>query len=422
MLQKLYVFFRKETVLSIAVILAILSMFWVRPDKAYFTYIDFRTLGLLFCLMAIVAGLKAVGVFDILAQKLLMGTSGTVGVIRLLVLLCFFLSMVITNDVALITFVPLALIIVHKLPKELGNYWLLKIVAMQTIAANLGSMLTPIGNPQNLYLYARAGMSAAELITLMLPYSATALILLLIWIQVAAAKAPHVCGSEKDKTLLGFSDRKELNMEYLAAYLILFTICLLTVARIIPYQIPLVLVLIYMLLRNRENISRVDYSLLATFIALFIFIGNLGRIPQFSSFLERIMAGRETLTAVLASQIMSNVPAALLLSGFTDNYRALIVGSQDQAKAVSESLEKKGFKDSDYIVYINQSKPVEKSFWSKLFTDDIDQEATAVDSLITSVAINNDTELQLAKDAFRENKVVNTYELPEVDFANCNSV
>ena len=199
MLQKLYVFFRKETVLSIAVILALLSMFWVRPDKAYFTYIDFRTLGLLFCLMAIVAGLKAVGVFDILAKKLLMGTSGTVGVIRLLVLLCFFLSMVITNDVALITFVPLALIIVHKLPKELGNYWLLKIVAMQTIAANLGSMLTPIGNPQNLYLYARAGMSAAELITLMLPYSATALILLLIWIQVAAAKAPHVCGSEKDK-------------------------------------------------------------------------------------------------------------------------------------------------------------------------------------------------------------------------------
>ena len=108
---------------------------------------------------------------------------------------------------------------------------------------------------------------------------------------------------------------------------LLMAICLLTVARIIPYQIPLVLVLIYMLLRNRENISRVDYSLLATFIALFIFIGNLGRIPQFSSFLERIMAGRETLTAVLASQIMSNVPAALLLSGFTDNYRALIVGT-----------------------------------------------------------------------------------------------
>lgn len=135
-------------------------------------------------------------------------------------------------------------------------------------------------------------MSVAELITLMLLYSATALILLLIWIQVAAAKAPHVCGSEKDRTHLGFSDRKELNMEYLVAYLILFAVCLLTVARIIPYQIPLVLVLIYMLLRNRENISRVDYSLLATFIALFIFIGNLGRIPQFSSFLVRMQEGK----------------------------------------------------------------------------------------------------------------------------------
>lgn len=275
--------------------------------------------------MAIVAGLKTVGVFDILAQKLLMGTSGTVGVIRLLVLLCFFLSMVITNDVALITFVPLALIIVHKLPKELGNYWLLKIVAMQTIAANLGSMLTPIGNPQNLYLYARAGMSAAELITLMLPYSATALILLLIWIQVAAAKAPHVCGSEKDKTLLGFSDRKELNMEYLAAYLILFTICLLTVARIIPYQIPLVLVLIYA--AKKQGKYKQGGLLPACHLYRIIYFY---RQPWKDSAVQQFSgknAGREILTAVLASQIMSNVPAALLLSGFTDNYRALIVGT-----------------------------------------------------------------------------------------------
>ena len=114
--------------------------------------------------MAIVAGLKTVGVFDILAQKLLMGTSGTVGVIRLLVLLCFFLSMVITNDVALITFVPLALIIVHKLPKELGNYWLLKIVAMQTIAANLGSMLTPIGNPPVSYTHLHNRLSQYQMV------------------------------------------------------------------------------------------------------------------------------------------------------------------------------------------------------------------------------------------------------------------
>ena len=327
MLQKLYVFFKKETVLSIAVILALLSMFLIRPDNVYFSYIDFRTLGILFCLMAIVAGLKAIGVFDIFAEKLLMRASGIVSVIRLLVFLCFFLSMVITNDVALITFVPLALIIVHKLPKELTKYWLLRVVAMQTIAANLGSMITPIGNPQNLYLYARARMSAAKLITLMLPYSVVAFILLLLWIQIAAAKAPHICESNKNKKLIEFSDRKKINMEYLSAYLILFVVCLLTVAHIVPYQIPLALVLSYMLLRNRENIGKVDYSLLATFIALFIFIGNLGRVPQFSNFLEKIMTGREMLTAVLASQIMSNVPAALLLAGFTSDYNSLIIGT-----------------------------------------------------------------------------------------------
>lgn len=116
-------------------------------------------------------------------------------------------------------------------------------------------------------------------------------------------------------------------MEYLSAYLILFVVCLLTVAHIVPYQIPLALVLSYMLLRNRENIGKVDYSLLATFIALFIFIGNLGRVPQFSNFLEKIMTGREMLTAVLASQIMSNVPAALLLAGFTSDYNSLIIGT-----------------------------------------------------------------------------------------------
>ena len=152
-------------------------------------------------------------------------------------------------------------------------------------------------------------------------------------------------------------------MEYLAAYLILFTICLLTVARIIPYQIPLVLVLIYMLLRNRENISRVDYSLLATFIALFIFIGNLGRIPQFSSFLERIMAGRETLTAVLASQIMSNVPAALLLSGFTDNYRALIVGTNIWRSRHSDCIHGKPYK---FQIYCKRKQESEREVFGNI--------------------------------------------------------
>ena len=192
MIRKLYTFFQKETVLSISVILAVFSMFWIKPDHTYISYIDFRTLGLLFCLMTIVAGLKEIGVFDFLAEKMLLKAHGTKAIVTLLVLLCFFFSMVITNDVALITFVPLALIMLHKLPEELTEYWLIKVVVMQTIAANLGSMLTPIGNPQNLYLYAQADMSAFALIRLMLPYSVVSLILLLFWIRFAASKAPKM--------------------------------------------------------------------------------------------------------------------------------------------------------------------------------------------------------------------------------------
>ena len=325
MIRKLYTFFQKETVLSISVILAVFSMFWIKPDHTYISYIDFRTLGLLFCLMTIVAGLKEIGVFDFLAEKMLSKAHGTKAIVSLLVLLCFFFSMIITNDVALITFVPLALIMLHK------------VVVMQTIAANLGSMLTPIGNPQNLYLYAQADMSAFALIRLMLPYSVVSLILLLFWIRFAASKAPKM--SKRNDISLSFSNTSEHHREnilkstatrkteYLIAYLLLFAACLLTVAHILDFRIPLLLVVLYVIIRNHTLLGKVDYSLLATFTALFIFIGNLGRISQFSYFLSSIMTGRETITAILASQVMSNVPAAILLSGFTNNYTSLIVGT-----------------------------------------------------------------------------------------------
>lgn len=148
MLRKILTFFQKETVLSISAILAILSMFIVHPSGKYFSYIDFRTLSLLFCLMSIVAGLSEIGLFDYLAEKILSRANSIKSIIVLLVLLCFFFSMIITNDVALITFVPLAIIILKKMSEKQKNYWILRTVVMQTIAANLGSMLTPIGNPQ----------------------------------------------------------------------------------------------------------------------------------------------------------------------------------------------------------------------------------------------------------------------------------
>ena len=328
-------FCKKEAVLSIAVVLALLSVFFVRPDAGYLAYIDFRTLGILFCLMTIVAGLQQIGVFDRMAKGLLARVAGVGGIVTILVLLCFFLSMLITNDVALITFVPLALIIMKQFSESDRKKWMLKCVVMQTIAANLGSMLTPIGNPQNLYLYGRAGMNISSFLRLMLPYSLISLALLLLWIWLPFLIQRESAEERQDNTESGKVWKPEetsggwmaTDTNTLMAWGMLFGISLLAVGRILVWQIPFVLVLLYGLIWKREILRKVDYSLLGTFTALFIFIGNLGRIPAFSSFLQRAMQGREVLTAVFASQVMSNVPAAILLSGFTDQYQALIIGT-----------------------------------------------------------------------------------------------
>ena len=352
-MKKILYFIKKETVLSIAVVLAVISVFFVVPDREYISYIDFRTLAILFCLMSIVAGLRNIGVFDKLAERLLAKVHGIGGVTVILVCLCFFMSMFITNDVSLITFVPFAIIIMKKLNPDTDSKWMLKVIVMQTIAANLGSMLTPLGNPQNLYLYGKAGIGIAEFLKIMLPYTVCAFALLMAWIGLASMvrkrkishdgkteikqnkdydSAEDKASTKRQKDPLGASGSKwgKKDAEWIekfTAYLILFVISLLAVSHILPYGVPFALVFLYLLLRDRKILTQVDYSLLCIFIALFIFIGNLGRIPAFSQLLSDILTGREVVTSVIASQVMSNVPAAILLSGFTDHIRELVIGT-----------------------------------------------------------------------------------------------
>lgn len=352
-MKKILYFIKKETVLSIAVVLAVISVFFVVPDREYISYIDFRTLAILFCLMSIVAGLRNIDVFDKLAERLLAKVHGIGGVTVILVCLCFFMSMFITNDVSLITFVPFAIIIMKKLNPDTDSKWMLKVIVMQTIAANLGSMLTPLGNPQNLYLYGKAGIGIAEFLKIMLPYTVCAFALLMAWIGLAfmvrKRKLSHdgkteikqnkgldsdedKASTKRQKDPLGASGSKwgKKDAEWIekfTAYLILFVISLLAVSHILPYGVPFALVFLYLLLRDRKILTQVDYSLLCIFIALFIFIGNLGRIPAFSQLLSDILTGREVVTSVIASQVMSNVPAAILLSGFTDHIRELVIGT-----------------------------------------------------------------------------------------------
>lgn len=321
MKEKLIRFFRQETVLCAAFALAVISMFFVHPDREYVGYVDFRTLAILFCLMGVMAGLQKSGVFRYVAQALLSRVSKALQLALILVLLCFFSSMLVTNDVALITFVPFTLIVLNMVGTEVKGRLLIPVVVLQTIAANLGSMLTPIGNPQNLYLYGKAGLSLGTFVLLMLPYGAVALVVIVIW---ALAQSKTCPGAVR----VSFGEKASLagNGVRLTVYGVLFALDLLTVARIIPYGAALGVTVISLLLVDRSIFRRVDYSLLLTFVGFFIFIGNIGRLPAFSQMLQQMVSGHEILAGVAASQVISNVPAALLLSGFTEDLPSLIIG------------------------------------------------------------------------------------------------
>jgi Na+/H+ antiporter NhaD/arsenite permease-like protein len=349
-------FIKNETVLVIACVLAIISSFIIKPDGEYIGYIDFRTLGILFCLMAVVAGMRRLGLFDLLSQKLLERAKNIRQLILILLLLCFVPSMFITNDVALITFVPFAFTLLDMAGNKFKEKWIMPVVVMQTVAANLGSMLTPLGNPQNLYLYGKSDMGIGDFIMLMLPYSLVSLLLILIWVIVSTAR------HNESISVVFDSEVKIKNNQKLLMYVLLFMVSLLVVLRIIHYSIAFAIVLLCLLLFDRETLRQVDYSLLITFVGFFIFIGNMGRIPAFRQFLENIINGRETLTAILASQVVSNVPAALLLSGFTNNVEALIVGTDlgglgtliaSMASLISYKLfaQNNGGKMGRYILY-----------------------------------------------------------------------
>ena len=322
-MKKIIEFFKAETVLAIALLLAVVSMFIVLPDAQYVEYIDFRTLGILFCLMAVMVGMQEVGLFRFTAEKLLVKVKNTTQLVLILVLLCFFFSMLITNDVALITFVPFTFIVLGMLGTEVEKGLIIPVVVFQTIGANLGSMLTPMGNPQNLYLYGKSGMGLLSFLGLMLPYTALSLILLVLCSLFLGKKSSEgaIAVILREKTSLKGKEKALLR------YGVLFVVSLLAVAHVLDYRICLGVVLAAFLIWDRALLKRVDYALLLTFIGFFVFIGNMGRVPFFNDLLQKLVAGNEVVTSVVSSQVISNVPAALLLSGFTDNVEGLIVGT-----------------------------------------------------------------------------------------------
>lgn len=321
MKSKILKFVKQETVAIAACVLAVISAFFVPPDEKYLEYIDFKTLGILFSLMAITAGLQRMGVFEEISRGLFNRVKNIRRLTIMLILLCFFFSMVITNDVALITFVPFTVVLFDMLGREQTEKLLIPVVVLQTIAANLGSMLTPVGNPQNLYLYGKSGMGFFEFIQLMLPYTALSLAMLLLGGFLVGS-----VGNREISVSLS-AKNQDKNVGRLIMYAVLFCICILAVLRVIGFEFAFAVTLCAVAIIDTRVLKRVDYSLLLTFIGFFIFIGNMGRITAFSDLIRGFVSDNEVLTAVIASQVISNVPAALLLSDFTSDIPALIVGT-----------------------------------------------------------------------------------------------
>ncbi|WP_019678219.1 SLC13 family permease [Ruminococcus flavefaciens] len=312
-LKRITGFIKAQPVLVISFVLALVTMIAVPPDKAYMGYCNRTVLIELFALMTAVAGFRTIGIFDKITGQLLRRTGTVRRLGAVLTLICFFSAMLVTNDVALITFVPLTLLIYSGIKDEKS---LILTIVLETAAANLGSMMTPVGNPQNLFLYDKYGLTAMTFLRTMLPVGAVGLaaVMLLTFLL------------PKDKCETSDDSGAKVPVIKTAVYAGLFLLCIAAVFRFVPDWVCLIAALAAALACDKKLLAKVDYSLLATFICFFVFVGNIARVEAVSGFFSRILDGRELIVSALLSQFISNVPAAVMLAEFTGKGTELLLG------------------------------------------------------------------------------------------------
>ena len=307
-----------DPVLIAAWVLAFVSMIFVHPGPDYAGYVDWRSLGILWSLMIVIQGFRENTLFEKAGELMLKRVRFGWQLAAVPIFLCFFGSMLITNDVALITFVPFAIMILRHSERE---DLMIPVVVLQTVAANLGSMLTPIGNPQNLYLYGLTGISFGEFVGTMFPLTLAAGLLTALSILFLPGRNKRLTLHEHFSVMKKFGHKRQI-----VVYSLLFILALCTVLRLIPWYAAAAVIFAAVLIMDYNVLFRADYALLLTFIGFFIFTGNMGRIPQVRDALQSVISGREFFVSVLTSQVISNVPATLLLAGFTDQYKTLLAG------------------------------------------------------------------------------------------------
>lgn len=306
-------FVKKNVVMVVALVAALITCFIVPPDRAYLDYFDVKTLTCLFCVLAVVCALKNVQFFYILAKKIVRLFKNARLSILILVYITFIGSMLIANDMALLTFLPLGLFVLTTTGK---NKYMAFTFIMQNIAANLGGMLTPFGNPQNLYLYTKFQIPTGEFMAIMAPPFVISVALITLCCFVFVKPEPL---EMKDEPV-------NLPAVRTVVYLLLFTLSIVIVFRGVPYWIGLIVIPLVLLFMDRKALKMVDYPLLLTFVFFFVFSGNMARIQVVKDLFSFLLGKSTFLFSVLSCQIISNVPSAILLSQFTTNYAELLLG------------------------------------------------------------------------------------------------
>lgn len=311
--RKILTFLKDNAVLMIAILAATVTSFIVPPDEKYLDYFDFKTLACLFSVLAVVCALRNIRFFYTLAKAIVRKFRNARAAILVLVYVTFIGSMLIANDMALLTFLPLGYFILHTTKKE---KYLAFAFIMQNIAANLGGMLTPFGNPQNLYLYSKFNIPDGEFVQIMFPPFILAVLLITICCLIFVKNEPLEIEEKAASLPVG----------RVIIYLLLFAIAIMMVFRFMPYQIGLIIIPLALLFLDRQALMQVDYGLLFTFVFFFIFAGNMGRIEVVREFFSYLLSINTLVFSALSCQVISNVPSAILLSQFTDNYRELLLG------------------------------------------------------------------------------------------------
>ena len=306
-------FVKKNVVMLVAMVAALVTCFIIPPDAAYLDYFDVKTLTCLFCVLAVVCALKNINFFYILARKIILVFKNARMSILALVYITFIGSMLIANDMALLTFLPLGLFVLSTTGK--GKYMAFTFI-MQNIAANLGGMLTPFGNPQNLYLYTKFAIPNGEFMLIMAPPFLLAVALITLCCLIFVKPEPLELQDEK----------VVLPVWRTVIYLALFALAIVIVFRGIPYWIGLIVIPAALLVMDRKALKMVDYPLLFTFVFFFVFSGNMARIDAVRNLFSMLLEKSTLLFSVLSCQVISNVPSAILLSQFTENYKELLLG------------------------------------------------------------------------------------------------